>query len=74
MTFKEKMLDYIVSTVLSNFLKALKPDEIRIVLDRWIDVVEEAIERSDNEFDDHLLPVLKFVRDFFAIPDLPDIG
>jgi hypothetical protein len=73
MTFKEKMIDYIISTVLANFLKSLDPGEIRIVLDSWIDSVEKMVSESENKFDDNLLPVLAFVRDFFAIPDLPDI-
>lgn len=74
MTFKEKMIDYVVSTVLSAFLKNLKPDEIRKVLDAWLDAVEVAVQESENKFDDNLIPVLTFVRDFFGIPDLPDIG
>jgi len=72
MSFKNRMLDYVVSQVLANFLKALDTQELKAILDQWIDSVENAVENSESKFDDNLLPVLSFVRDFFAIPDLPD--
>lgn len=71
-SFKDRMLEYVVSQVLTNFLKALDPEVLKAVLDRWIDIVEVAVQDSENKFDDNLIPVLRFVRDFFAIPDLPD--
>jgi len=74
MSFKNRMLDYVVSQVLANFLKALDTQELKAILDQWIDSVENAVENSESKFDDNLLPVLSFVRDFFAIPDLPDRG
>lgn len=72
MSFKDRMIEFVVSQVINNFLKTLDVQELKAVLDDWIDVVEIAVERSENKFDDNLLPVLKFTRDFFGIPDLPD--
>lgn len=72
MTFKDKMIDYVVSQVVASFLKSLSPQELKVVLDAWIDKAEDVIKGSANPFDDHLLPVLRFARDFFNIPDLPD--
>lgn len=72
MSFKDRMIEFVVNQVISNFLKALDPEQLKVVLDRWIDVVEQAVQDSESKLDDNLLPILRFVRDFFAIPDLPD--
>lgn len=71
-TFKNRIIDYVVSQVIANFLKSLNPEELRVVLDTLVDKIEDVVEHSDNKFDDNLLPILDFVRDFFNIPDLPD--
>lgn len=70
--FKNKMIDFVVAQVIASFLKAIDSEHLKAVLDGLIDQVEEYIVKSPNTLDDNLLPVLKFARDFFAIPDLPD--
>lgn len=72
MSFKDKMLDFVVAQVIANFLKALDQEQLKAVLDGWIDIVEESIKDSETKLDDNLLPILFFARDFFSIPDLPD--
>lgn len=73
MSFKDRMIDFVVSKVIASLLASLDAENLKILFDKWIDAAEEAIEASPNKLDDNLLPVLRFVRDFFAIPDLPEV-
>jgi hypothetical protein len=66
---KEKILTYIISTVVEVFLSSLSEDQIKRELDRFIDRMEELISDSSNQLDDGLLPVLKFFREVFDVPD-----
>lgn len=70
---KEKILKYVVQTIIENFLGNLNEQEIREELDHWIDRIELRIEQSENQLDDSILPVLRFARTLFGIPDLPDV-
>jgi hypothetical protein len=72
MSFRDRMIDFVVSKVIASLLASLDPSSLKVMFDRWIDAAEDAIEASPNKIDDQLLPILRFVRDFFAIPDLPD--
>lgn len=69
---RDAILKYIISNLLIDFLRSLNPAQLKNQLDNIIDSVEFQIGASENQYDDALLPVLKFARDFFAIPDLPD--
>lgn len=69
---KEKLLNFIVSKLIIQFLSSLSPKDLKIYLDKMIDEIELYVQTTENKIDDNLLPVLKFTRDLFSIPDLPD--
>lgn len=69
---KEKIINYLVSTLITNFLQSLSPGDLRVTLDKYIDIVEDYVASTGNQVDDNLIPVLAFARDLFGIPDLPD--
>lgn len=69
---KEKILQYLIGNILSTFLANLDQEELKIHLDNIIDNIEITVTRSENKYDDSILPILRFARDLFDIPDLPD--
>lgn len=69
---KEQILRFLVEKLITSFLAQLSPEQLKVQLDNIIDSVEFQINASPNKFDDSLLPVLRFARDLFGIPDLPD--
>lgn len=69
---KEKILSYAITKLVSAFLSGLSAQQIKVQLDHLIDHLEDLIQDSSNNLDNSLLPVIKFVRDVFDIPDYPD--
>jgi len=69
---KKSMIVYIITTLVSNFVKSLKIEDLKIFLDNMIDTLENTVEQSSNKYDDALLPGLRLVRELFNIPDFPD--
>lgn len=65
---KEKILSYVVTLLLSS----LSAEEMKHLLDRAIDIVEQKVADSESQVDDILLPVLRLVREVLSIPDYPD--
>lgn len=70
---KQQMLTYLITTLMNSFIKQLNPDGLKAYLDSLIDIVEKNIEESETPLDDTVLPGLRFIREFFDIPDLPDM-
>lgn len=66
---KEKILSYFITTVVKTFLSSLTPQQIKRELDKLLDRIEDLVQDSENQLDDSLLPVLRFVRDVFDVPD-----
>jgi len=69
---KKSMIVYIITTLINNFVKSLNIEDLQKFLDNLIDSIETTIEKSDNKYDDALLPGLRLVRELFNIPDFPD--
>lgn len=69
---KSQMISYLVNSLVNAFLRSLDPADLKIALDKMIDSFENTIAESPNKIDDSLLPGLRFVRELFDIPDLPD--
>lgn len=60
----------ILVTMLTAVLEKLPDDVVKKALDRLLDVIEDAIEKSENKIDDALvLPALQFIREQLGIPD-----
>lgn len=66
---KTYWLTYILSHLVNYLLESVHPDEIRLVLDKWIDVIEDSVSRSSNKYDDTLLPILSLLRVVINVPD-----
>lgn len=69
---KEKILNFVIARIVETLLGNLSSQQIKGELDRLIDRLEVLIADSSNTMDDQLLPVVRFVRDTFDVPDLPD--
>lgn len=69
---KNQMMLYLINTLVGTFLRGLDPGQLKIALDKFIDAIEDTIEASPNKVDDAILPGLRFCRELFDIPDLPD--
>ena len=69
---KDKILSFVISQVVQSLLGNLSSQQIKAELDRLIDRFEDLIADSSNTLDDQLMPVIKFVRDAFDVPDFPD--
>ena len=65
--------DKILEIVVRQFLKRLSPDLFKKIVDAALDQVEQAVDDSENSFDDKtVLPLIATIRTAFDIPD--DIG
>ena len=65
--------DKILEIVVRQFLKRLSPDLFKKIVDAALDQVEQAVDDSENSFDDQtVLPLIATIRTAFNIPD--DIG
>ncbi|VAX24845.1 hypothetical protein MNBD_NITROSPINAE03-2035 [hydrothermal vent metagenome] len=60
-----KLLPFIVA----QLIKALTPDLMKRFADKILDAVEDAIQKSENKFDDAILPLLTLIRSAFNVPD-----
>lgn len=69
---KKSMIQYIVTTLLNQFIKSLDIEDMQRWLDKLIDSLESTVQESPNKIDDSILPGLRLVRELFNIPDFPD--
>ncbi|HEB72886.1 MAG TPA: hypothetical protein ENI77_09730 [Nitrospirae bacterium] len=60
-----KLLPFLVA----QLIKALTPDLMKRFADKILDAVEDAIQKSENKFDDVILPLLTLIRSAFNVPD-----
>jgi len=60
-----KLLPFLVA----QLIKALTPDLLKRFADKILDAVEDAIQKSENKFDDAILPLLTLIRSSFNVPD-----
>jgi len=60
----------IIGYVLEALSELLTPEKMKEVADRLLDKIEDAIAKSENKYDDLLLPLIqKLIREPFNIPD-----
>jgi len=69
---KDKILTFVISQIVQAFLGNLSHQQIKVELDKLIDRLEELIASSENTLDDGFMPIVKFIRDAFDIPDYPE--
>ena len=63
------MIKLIVSLI-PHLLASLPKDIIRTGIDKLLDVIEDAVKKSETEIDDAtILPICKMIRDSLGIPD-----
>jgi len=59
-----------ISTLLSNLFTMVDSDMMKGFVDAGLDVIENAIAKSENTYDDiFILPVISLIRTTFDIPD-----
>lgn len=56
------MLTTAIGSVLTALIKNLPPDIVKEGLDKLLDFFESKIEKSDNKWDDLLLPLMTALR------------
>ncbi len=65
-----KLLMTVLVGLIEALMENLSPEKAREVADGLLDKVEDAIVKSDNKWDDLLLPVIrKMIREPFGIED-----
>lgn len=63
---KEKMLAWLIQMAMER----LASEDMKMWMDRGLDMLEETIAASPNQYDDLVgLPLIKLVRESFSIPD-----
>ncbi len=63
---KEKMLAWVIQMAMER----LTSEDMKAWMDKGLDMLEETIAKSPNQYDDMVgLPLIKLVRDSFSIPD-----
>lgn len=62
---KEKMLAMLMGFILER----LDSEDLKKWADHGLDLLEDAIKKSENKFDDVMLPVIGQMRKAFSIPD-----
>jgi len=64
------MRNKIIGLMLGALIRALPQDVMKRGVDALLDVIEDAVGKSETTFDDHVvLPVIKLIRQSFDIPD-----
>lgn len=60
----------VLTYLLPGLLKLLTPDILKQAVDKMLDVIEDAVSKSENKVDDVLvLPLCELIRNTFAIED-----
>lgn len=66
----KKLIESIVFSIISSLIKILKPHQIEKVADKALDWCENAIEKTETEYDNKIiLPLIKLIREAFNIED-----
>lgn len=64
------MKEMLIKQAVTMLLTMLSPDILRKAIDGVLDVVEEAIAKSETTVDDNIiLPVIEIIRNTFDIQD-----
>jgi len=69
MTKKNDLIISIVMSLLGKLLDMITPEMIRSFANKVIDFAEECIEKSENKYDDKLLPVLISLKEALSLED-----
>jgi hypothetical protein len=65
----------ILINLFGSILKKLPSDIVKKALDKGLDAIEDAVEKSENKVDDALvLPAIKFLRQQLGIEETPGSG
>ena len=60
----------IVASLLTALLKMLKPETVRYAVDKLLDIIEDAVAKSPNKYDDAVvLPLCVTIRQALNVPD-----
>lgn len=65
---KEKLILFMLPTLVKSLLNMFDIEDIRIYLDKRITELEDHITNTPNKVDDALLPVIKSIRQILNIP------
>jgi hypothetical protein len=64
------MKEYLIKQLVSMLLTMLSPDTMKKAVDGVLDIVEDAVAKSETTVDDAIvLPLCQTVRSAFNIPD-----
>lgn len=66
---KKSLIVYVVTELLTQFVKSLSLSDLRKFIDKSISSVEDTIMESENKYDDALLPGLRLLRELMSIPN-----
>lgn len=63
------MLTTAIGSIITALLKNLPEDIVKEGLDKFLDFIETKIDKSDNKWDDLLLPLFKALRSQLGITE-----
>lgn len=67
---KNQILTSVLVPFVVEFLKSIITEEnIKRLIDKGIDALEDHIEESETKIDDKILPVIDAVREALGVPD-----
>lgn len=63
------MLTTAIGSILTAIIKNVPENVVRVSLDKFLDSLEEKIDKSENKWDDLLLPLFKALRSQLGITE-----
>jgi len=66
----KKIIELALPKLIEILISMIKPEKVEKLADKALDWCEEAVKRSDNEYDDAIIiPLLNIIREAFEIKD-----
>lgn len=65
-----KFFEFVLPSIMQLIQYLVSEENIKWLADKLLDLIEEMVEKTDNEFDDKIvLPIINQLRSAFDIPD-----
>lgn len=67
---KEKLIAKLISVLIERAVAMLTPEKVKELTDKFLDVIEDLVQKSANKYDDVMvLPLCAKIREMADIPD-----
>ncbi|MDO3651396.1 hypothetical protein [Nocardia mangyaensis] len=69
---KNQLLAFLLPHIVKSLIAAFDLQTVKLWIDKSIDTIEDAIDKSESKVDDSFLPMIYAVRSLLDIPDDDD--